>query len=1452
MTPETLNEYTIVRLLGRGGMAEVYEGHDRELERSVAIKVILPAMSNEPGFEERFRREARLVASLRHPHIVQVYDFGVADGSPYMVMEYLPGGTLKDRLAELRDRRQTLPPSEAAAILDALAGALDYAHSRGAIHRDIKPGNILFTIENDPVLADFGIARLLGEASQLTTTGQIVGSPAYMAPEQALGTNVDGRADQYALGVVLYEMLTGRPPFQADSPTTLLMQHVNTPPPPPRSLNSQVPEDMQAVLLKALAKQPDQRYGSVRELAAAFRRALPGEVTADGAMVSADAATLVEAAAAQAAQPADAQTPGAQPPPAAPVAIGGLPDTPAHIERETPWLTGLLKMANIFAPLIGKSPVPPEEAPRESRGRWAAAMGAIGILLASLQFIIGTISLISKPAAIIGRWLPYVVAALLAGAALLSARVAIRTTSATRRRQAVLSVVVILLAGTGWGGYTLYQRLKPPEGFLVLIADFDGTSASRKGDFAQRIGSELIDQLTDVRDDVAVRRTLETYADADAARAAGEREKATMVIWGAYDDFGVTPHVELLRQPHIGQPASLPQALLGTARPVLARLQETGPARVADPSQLSRVPLSTTDLDLFAANGPQQITYLVTAMLATGLVADGQYEDALALFDRSLANASAAGGTVRGLEQVYFQRAITLQALGRASEATADLERATEINADFMEAHYNLAIAYASGCEPPDGLARALVEAETATRLQPEQARTLRLLGSLYQQAGRHEDALAALQGAVSHDDQDALSYQLLATVQAALGQQSAAAQSSQRAIDLLQKALAQEGADAYTLQLTLGDAYVGASRYLEAIAAYQEAARLQPESATAHRGLGNAYYWQGELEPAQAEYRQAATLAPEDPAAHLLTGLIQAQTGDLAGAIASQETAARLSQCDPAPHLLLGGLYFDQGDYARAAAAYETALSLDSTNADAWYVLAGLRYELGEMATAAQAAQEAVNRAPDMLEAQRLLAETRLSLGEAATALPAAEAAVRLAPDDPTTHALLGDVRLNLEQWPEAAAAYEASLALSDDVNIRILAGSTRQQLGELDAAIAHYQAAVALDPSAGLAWQSLGSAQQQQGRLTDAAAAFEQAVALEDNALARSQLGGILLQQGELTGAISQYERAAELDPQEPRYQVRLGSLYASQGALTRAEAAFQAALASDANNAEAYAGLADAAYRQCRVNVAVQAMATAAGLSAAYRTPLPALYEAQGRTTDAESLYAELAAAPAEDWLAHLTLAEHFVRNEQWEEATRAYQQLIEAGHVPAGYVTSLIHTALGQIDYTQERLFAAGGEFELALAANDANVDARAGLGDLELRAGNAAQALAHYEAALPHIAQYLAGLPIENARMLEVSLHIRRSYALARTGDQAATAAALDQALQTAEEAIALTPRSPTALFALAMAHLARGETEQADLAFARATECDQLFAPARTRLENSLAKLQPPTEATGD
>jgi tetratricopeptide (TPR) repeat protein len=1433
MTPDTLGDYTITRLVGRGGQAEVYEGFDPDLDRAVAIKVILPAVAGEPGFEERFRREARLVASLRHPHIVQVFDFDVADDKPFMVMEFLKGGSLKERLAGLRSRGQTMPLVEIASFLDAVAGALDYAHGRGAIHRDIKPANILFTEQGEPVVADFGIARLLNDTGQLTVQGQIVGTPAYMAPEQARGDPVDATCDQYALGVVLYELATGRPPFQGDSPTALLLQHVNAAPPPPRTLNADLPDALQGVLLRALAKQPEQRFAAVGDLAAAFRQALAGAALAPTAPVSADAATLVAQAAAG---PVAAKA--AAPPPSQPA-----PEDVAGSGHDA--LAGLLKVASVFAPLVGQESKPVNETQRDRRGRLAAAMGAVGILLASLELLVGAFDLVSRPLVVLGKFLPYLIIALLVGGAALAARAALRTSSLRRRRQATGMLLLILLVGLVWGGVTAYAWLRPPEGFLVLIGDFDGANATRQGDFAGRIGAELISELRELGADVIVERSLETYADSAAAQAAGRRRKAGMVIWGAYDDFGVTPHVELLRQPTFLAETALPQRVIDALGPRAAEAASpAGPSRSVDLSYLTRAPLASADLALFAAHGPEQMAYVVSAILATGLYTDGQYESALALFDKALANAEASDLPLDGQAQVLFQRAMVEHALGQTDKAAADWQQAIAIDSDLFPAHYNLAIYYANTCALPDALAQAISQAEAAARAQPDNALAQRLLGSLYHQAGRSDEALAALRAALQLDSQDPLIYQALAAVYTALDDAGAAEQASQQAVALLQATLAAAPVDAYDTQLALGDAFVGVGDYQQATTAYRAAAALRPAAAGPHRGLGNVYYWQGQLDEALAAYRQAAVLDPQDPNAPLLAGLVQAQRGDLAGAIDSQQTAARLASCDPAPHLLLGGLYFQQDDYPQAAAAYEAALALDPANADAWYVLGSLRNLQDDQAGAAEAAQQAIARQPDMVEAQRLLAVVRYYVGDSAQALPAAEALVRLAPQDADSQTLLGDIRLSLEQWEGAAQAYEAALALADNASTRVVLGMARGQLGQVDAAVEQYQAALALEPDNALAWQSLGDAYLQQGRLDEAAEAYQQALARGESALVRSQLGNISLQQGDTDQAIAQYEQAVALDPTQERPQVRLGGLYASQGRLAEAEASFLAALGSNPANADALAGLAGAAYRQCSVNTAVQSMAQAATLEPSYRGRLAALYEAQGRRADADALYAELALAPAADIFAHLATADYQLRRGQWDEAAASYQQILEAGSAAPGVVTSLIHGGLGQIAVLQERLFAAGGEFEQALAEYPANADARAGLGDLALRGGDPAQALAAYDAALVDAPQYLAGLPAENLAATRVGLQVRRSLALAQQGETAAAADALDQALALAEGAVTLTPRSPLAQFSLAAAHLARGESDAAEAAFSRAGECDQSLLAARGRLEAALATLQ--------
>jgi serine/threonine protein kinase len=259
--------YTIVERIGEGGMAVVYKGYQESLNRYVAIKVLRDELARDQQFVNRFRREALAAAKLNHPNLLHVYDAGVAHGVYYLAMDYAPGGTLKDLMM-----RGPVPPDRAASIAAQMADALEYAHRQGLVHRDVKPTNILFTADGRPKLTDFGIAKALYETSQLTRTGTSIGTPDYMAPEQIQGQPVDGRTDLYSLGIVLYEMLSGRVPFRSSTPVAVLYKQVNEIPPPLRSLNVQVPTWLEAVVNKAVAKRPQDRFQSGSEFARALRK----------------------------------------------------------------------------------------------------------------------------------------------------------------------------------------------------------------------------------------------------------------------------------------------------------------------------------------------------------------------------------------------------------------------------------------------------------------------------------------------------------------------------------------------------------------------------------------------------------------------------------------------------------------------------------------------------------------------------------------------------------------------------------------------------------------------------------------------------------------------------------------------------------------------------------------------------------------------------------------------------------------------------------------------------------------------------------------------------------------------------------------------------------------------------------------------------------------------------
>src|SRR3712207_98917 len=278
-TPQVLGErYEIGGVLGRGGMAEVHRGRDLRLGREVAVKVLRSDLARDPSFQVRFRREAQAAASLNHPAIVAVYDTGEdrssSGATPYIVMEYVEGETLRDVLR----REGVLSPERAMTFAADICAALDFSHRNGIVHRDVKPGNVMITPQGTVKVMDFGIARAVSDsAATMTSTAAVIGTAQYLSPEQARGESVDARSDVYSVGCLLYELVTGAPPFTGDSPVSVAYQHVREDPRLPSSVNPAIPADLDAILLKALSKNPANRYQSAAEMRNDLLRSLAGQ-----------------------------------------------------------------------------------------------------------------------------------------------------------------------------------------------------------------------------------------------------------------------------------------------------------------------------------------------------------------------------------------------------------------------------------------------------------------------------------------------------------------------------------------------------------------------------------------------------------------------------------------------------------------------------------------------------------------------------------------------------------------------------------------------------------------------------------------------------------------------------------------------------------------------------------------------------------------------------------------------------------------------------------------------------------------------------------------------------------------------------------------------------------------------------------------------------------------------
>lgn len=1390
---EKLGKYELTARLAGGPLAEVYRAYDPSLGREVALKVYRPHLASDPALIERLRTEARRVAGLRHPHIARIYDCDVAvvAGQPilYVVSEFAEGATLKDRLAALKASGQMMPLTDVVALVQAIASALDYAHSRGVTHGGLKPANVLFTAEGEPVVTDFGMARAASAAVQALPADP-AGAPAYMAPEQIKGEPIDGRADVYALGVLLYELCTNTLPFTADTATGVLMRHLTEPPPPPTRANPDLPLAVEQVILQALSKAPADRYQKAEDLATALEAALSG------------AAPLLPA-------PAEATA-------------------PATISKAGAILSTLSSLA-------GKEE---EEAPKPPAAREAEKGSREGIR----NFLVGLMALFTAALTLIERFLKaidilrnplvgLIVVGVAVGAMVISAGYVLarpRLYQRWQRRLAAIGLALTMLAAAGWGGWTLYDIKRPPKGLILLIADFERDPGARAVNYARRLEAGLNEALNQFKvAGVYVERAYETYTEKDA-RAKAAARKAAVVIYGWYDDAGVNPRFELVRAPQQHLPL-LKQATVG----------------LADLDQLE----IRVDKEL------QEMNYIAMAAIGLAYYADGQYNQALTFFDLALKSAPEEA-RLMGREAVYFYKGASYFYLHQFPQALAALQEAVRLNPDLYAVRHNLAIAYSFNCE----YAAALRENEEALRLKPDSGDAYYFRGVLLMSKGRWEEAASALTKATELSPDNTAVHIALGQVYKQLGRADEAAAEHQKAMSLAEEGLREKADDPQAIAAR-ADVLWSQGKLKEAVAEYQRAievgvhghAPLQPDHlAWLYRSLGRAYLDLERWTEAMEIYNQAIALSPGLYSDYTSLGLAYQHLGQLDQAMAAYQQALALQPCDANTHNLLGELYQKLGKAEEALQEYQAAAQYAPDDFTAWHALGQILEKRGEMDEAKAAYEKAVALAESYLQQNprdaavtSMVGLMYLLLGKTPQAIPMLEKAATLQPNA-DNHYALGNAYYEAGQFDEALAEYQAALAADPkhfDSAVRL--GDTYEKLGRTDEAIAAYRQALAFKDDADV-HAYLGMLLAKQGRTAEAEAEYQASLRLADNALAHFGLADLHERAGQVDQAIAELQAALKFSD-EAETHAALARLYEVQGRLEEAAGEYQAAIARSGpetpDQDRSRAALASVLLRLCRADEALAALQPSLArdpksLSAEVMAALAAIYEAQGKATEASEVYAALLQQAPDLPVVHYLAAWFTYRQGHLDEAAQEMERVTILAPT-----SSLAWSSLGYLRDLQGDLAAAREAHEKALELMPANVSALLGLGAIALQQNDPATALGYFQEALQWQPEYVKAVPDE-AQTVLISIHFYLALAYERLGQAEEAGQELATARQLAEAAVAVLPSHPLARFYLEVAYWLVGETEAAEAAFAEAARCNASLVGERAQVEGRLRELR--------
>jgi serine/threonine-protein kinase len=967
-----LDHYEVLEVIGKGGMGVVYKARDLQLNRLVALKMIRASLQDDAEQLQRFLTEAEAVAQLQHANIVPIFEIGRCKGLPYFTLEWVPGGSLAHKL-----KAGPLPAATAARLLEQVAQGIQAAHQRGIVHRDLKPDNVLLAEDGTPRVADFGLAKRVEVDDGGTVTGVVLGTPSYMAPEQAGGKNrqVGPASDVYALGTILYEMLTGRPPFKAATVLDTLLQVRNDEPAAPSLLQSKVPRDLETICLKCLRKEPEKRYLSAAALAEDLQRFQRGE-----------------------------------PIQARPV---GRVERTWRWGRQHPAQAGLVA-AGVLALVLGTAAVVYRQQQRQ-HGREQARTGLIRVVELRERYRFKDAEAMLEQ---VRGWV----------------RQAADRDWDTRLEQAVADLALardlddVTQKGATrvegmWNAAWVraeYQDVFARHRFDVLAGDIDELARSIRDSAVRENIVAALDDLARAETDPQRKQRLLRLAN-----RADEPDSWRQAVRQAVAEKDGGRLRQLVRRSAEGKPT--PQVILLLADALGPKSDE--PTALLRHMQMER----PSDFWVSIALGghlAQQGRYQEAAECALVTVAlrpdsapahynlglarhhTGKEDEAIAWYQKAIA-------LDPGYAQAHVNLGLALDARGKVQEAIASYKRAIALDPRLAQAHNNLGTALQGKGQVEEAIACY----QKAITLDPKLAIAHAALGNALLAKGQHDEAIACYRQALALDPKFAPAHNNLGNALTAKGKVDEAIACYHKAI-----ALDPKNAAAHS---NLGFGLKDKGKAEEAIACFKRAIDLTPEFARAHAGLGIALADNGKVDAAIACYRKAIALDPKLAQAHSSLGIALYGKGKVDEAIACYQKAIDLDPKNARLHHNLGIALKGKGQVDEAMACYRKAISLDPKFAQTHYSLGVALYGKGKVDEAIACWRTARDLDPTHAKTHNNLGFALFGKGQVDEAIACYQRAIALDPKLVQAHSNLGFLLMQQGNFLEAQKVLDRCLAL-------------------------------------------------------------------------------------------------------------------------------------------------------------------------------------------------------------------------------------------------------------------------------------------------------------------------------------------------------------------------------------------------------------------------------------